>query len=362
MWRGGFSVALCIVIGCSASSETVHQQSTSSGTSTGGGSAQGGSGGSPLGPGPSVTGSGGSMMQCETPPTPAGSNAVLAAAYEPFYDVFDLGPVPGVPDPLGGCVIKHDDPDTLLIAGASENPSGAIYAIGVTRGPCGHIIGFNGTAQLVATTPYVDANLIYTSADLLFYTQWPVQKLSQLLPGSTVPDRDTDLLAYGIEPSDSGPGGVGFVPTGNSAGEMRIITWPGGRWYEVGLTPDNNLYQVASLTLKTQLPNNPGGFAYVPAGSPGFPSARVIVAEWVAGDPILDRVATYAIDAEGDPIPNSRDEFLTKITRPWGAYFEEVTGDYLFLQWDPSDSQPDHVYLVQGFVPPPDTPPPPPAE
>lgn len=81
---------------------------------------------------------------CEKPPTPAGADAVLAAQYATAYQAFDLGTVPGVTGRLGGCVIKHDDPKTLLIAGDSAAATGAIYAIKVKRGPCGHIIGWDG--------------------------------------------------------------------------------------------------------------------------------------------------------------------------------------------------------------------------
>ena len=98
-------------------------------------------------------GSGGSGgAACEAPPNQA-VDAVLAPEFAQHYTVYDLGPVPGVPDRLGGCVVAYDDPNTLLIAGASETPSGQIYAIGVERGPCGHILGFVGTATPVAAPP-----------------------------------------------------------------------------------------------------------------------------------------------------------------------------------------------------------------
>ena len=126
-------------------------------------------------------------------------------------------------DPLGGCVVKHDDPNTLLVAGNSENSSGAIYSIGVQRGPCGHIIGFVGSAQLVANTPYVDANLIYGPGNLMFYTGWPVFLLSQLPDGATSPARETNLTTIGMNSTgDSGPGGLGYVPPPlAAAGQMR---------------------------------------------------------------------------------------------------------------------------------------------
>ena len=75
----------------------------------------------------------------------------------------------------------------------------------------------------------------------------------------------------------------------------------------------------------------------------------MIVAEW-RSDPTLDRVAVYDVDANGDPLPATRREFFSKFPRPWGAYFEPVTGDYMFLSWGSGD---DHLYIVQGFVPPP---------
>jgi hypothetical protein len=155
-----------------------------------------------------------------------------------------------------------------------------------------------------------------------------------------------------VDFGDQGPGGVGFVPPGlGPAGTLRLVTWPQGHWYQVGATLSGGLYTVDSLTETTVLPNNPGGFAYVPAGSPGFPAQSLIVAEWHQGDRALDRVAVYEVDAQGDPVVSTRREFFTRFPRPWGAYFEPVTGDYLFLTWGDGD---DRVYIVQGFLPPPE--------
>lgn len=290
---------------------------------------------------------------CLPPPTLAGPDVEIAPQYAGLYTAYDLGTVPGVPNPLGGAVILAGVPDTLLIAGGSESASGAIYTIGLERNACGHIVGFAGTAQQIAATPYVDANLVQANAALMVYTEWPQFTFSQLRGGGTMPARRTDLRTVGmLTDADSGPGGLGFVPPGLAAeGQLRMVTWPAGRWYHVELAPDGDLFNVTAVSTPVTIPNNPGGFAYVPAGSPGFDAQSIIVAEWVAGDPSLDRVAVYDADQNGDPMTATRREFFTKFPRPWGAYFEPVTGDYLFLSWGTGQ---DHVYLVQGFVPPPD--------
>ena len=289
---------------------------------------------------------------CWSPLPAAGSDVVLAAPFAPLYSVYKLGKVPGVPDPLGGTVVLASSANKLLVAGGSETEGGAIYAIGVDRDTCGHITGFSGTAHVVAQTPYVDANLVYRTSSLLLYTEWPQYTLSQLASGATTPDRRTDLRTLGMPAGgDYGPGGLGYVPPGlAAAGELRLVTWPGGRWYHARTSPDGALLGIDGLTSTLTVPNEPGGFAYVPAGSPGFAKQSLILAEWRRLSPTLNRVAVYDVDDAGDPIVATRREFFSKFPRPWGAYFEPVTGDYLFLSWGTGD---DQMYIVQGFVPPP---------
>lgn len=291
---------------------------------------------------------GGTNESCESPPTAAGDDVVIAPEFAGLYSVYDLGPVPGVPSPLGGCILARDDPNTLLIAGGSETAGGAIYAIGLRRGPCGHILGFEGEAELVANTPYVDANLVFTADDTMLYTEWPQFMLSQLPAGATEPARRTDLRDFGLPSADdSGAGGFGVVPPGLLAeGEYRAVTWPVGRWIHVDLEPDGALFTVAGISEAVTVPNGPGGFAYVPAGSPGFDAQSIILAEWSQ-----NKVAVYEADQQGDPTLATRKDFFTTFPRPWGAYFEPVTGDYLFLTWGGYSE--DRVFIVQGFVPPP---------
>lgn len=302
--------------------------------------------GSDTGSGSSSTGE---PIQCsDKPAKPAGPEVQIAPAFAGSYTTYELGPVPGIPADarLGGCVIAFDDPDSLLIAGYSEAANGQLYRIGVERGDCDHIVAFKGDAVSVASTPYIDANLIYVKSGLLFYSEWPVNRLSQLLPGANAPARTTGLDALGVA---SSIGGIGFVPPGYAdEGGMRLLSWAGGEWTHLERQPDGELFTVSAPLKTATLPNGPGGFAYIPKGSPAFDVDHVIVSEWST-----NTVGTYEVDDQGDPIVATRKDFFTAFPRPWGAYFEPQTGDFMFLTWGAGV---DRVYIVQGFEPPPPLP------
>ena len=186
-----------------------------------------------------TTGTTGMMVECSDEPGKlAGPEVVIAAEFADLYTTYELGPVPGIPAEarLGGCVISFDDPNTLLIAGYSEATNGQLYKIGVERGNCDHIVAFSGQATSIANTPYIDANLIYVKSGLLFYSEWPVNNLSQLLPGANAPARTTGLGPLGVANSI---GGIGFVPPGFvDAGGLRLLSWSGGQWYHLDRQPD----------------------------------------------------------------------------------------------------------------------------
>lgn len=321
--------------------------------STGGAAGQGGDGFGGFSPGVGGGGGAGGAMGCtDMPPNPAGPDAVIAAEYANIYKAYDLGPIPGAPpDHLGGCTIDSKNPNRLLFAGSSETANGAIYAIDLDRGPCGHIIGFKGTAVKIADTPYVDANLVYGPNDVLFYTQWNVNRISELLPGQSMPAVTFDGVNIGINTGDS-VSGFGFAPPWvSAAGQPRTVTWSGGHWFHLTMTSNLPTFDLSGGVEQSILPGGPGGFAYIPKGSPGFPDPSLIIAEWSA-----DKVSTYVIDDMGDPTIATRKEFFTTFPRPWGAYFESQTGDFLFLTWG---TVPDRVFVVQGFAVPPPPPPPP---
>jgi len=276
---------------------------------------------------------------------------VLGPDFSDHYRVFDLGPVPGLSDKrLGGCVIKRDDFNTLLIAGDSEAEEGAIYAVPVKRNNCGHIVGFNGSASIVVQAPYIDANLLYEANGVLIFTQWNSNQISQLAPDSVSIGVTTDMATLGVPVSVSG---LAFVPPSlPAAGALRTVTFPSGDWFHLATHAAGPFCSIDSATETTQLPNGPGGLAYVPQGSPGFPNQSLIAAEWST-----DTVGVYEVDEQGDPLVATRRDFFSWFEKPWGAYYDPQTGDYLFLSWG---TDVDRVIIVQGFAVPPPAPPPPP--
>jgi|GEM_PF-1772680 len=340
-------------VGTSAPVTTGSGGETSSGNETTGGVTGGTTGGETT-DGDTTTGA-----ACnDVLPVPAGPEAVLADEYKANYIPYDLGTVPaaggGVLPRLGGLVVSPQDPNLAYVIGPSEVPEAELHVIGLERGPCGHIIGFKGEAMKVLTAPYIDL-MVNGPKGVAFISHYPTRQLSQYVAGQAALASTIDLQALGMEAIYS-PGGINFVPPGYAdAGQLRIAAFKidhvgTSGWYQAKIAFQDPAYAITELTKTVDVPNGPGGFAYIPEGSPLFPEQRIMMTEWTAQP---QAVSSYAVDAAGDPIPASRKPFFTSFVKPWGSYFEPETGDYIFLQWE---NQPDHVYIVQGFVPPPPLP------
>jgi len=71
----------------------------------------------------------------------------------------------------------------------------------------------------------------------------------------------------------------------------------------------------------------------------------MLVSEFSAGN-----VAAYTLDAGGNPIPGTRQDFVTGLTQAEGAAIDPLTGDFLFSTFGTGA---DRVFIVEGFVPPP---------
>jgi hypothetical protein len=69
----------------------------------------------------------------------------------------------------------------------------------------------------------------------------------------------------------------------------------------------------------------------------------MLVSEYSAG-----QVATYELDANGNPDPASRISFITGLTGAEGAAIDPLTGDFLFSTFGGGD----RVVVVKGFAAP----------
>ena len=125
----------------------------------------------------------------------------IAAAYAASYSVVDLGTPAGVATRFGGLTLLPNDPNTLLIAGGANATGGKLFTIGVVRDLSHHITGFVGTAVQYATADNNDGGVAFGPGGVLFVTAFNTNKLLQYKPGSTAPDKTTDLTALGIASS-----------------------------------------------------------------------------------------------------------------------------------------------------------------
>jgi hypothetical protein len=269
--------------------------------------------------------------------------------YAGSYTAIDLGAVPGLPTVYGGMTLLAGDNNTILIGGNANTASGALYSIGVTRDAGMHINGFTGTSTFYADAAYNDGGVVYGPGGVLFLARYPDNKIGQTKPGSSGTDKIVDMSTLGVASSMAA---LGFVPAGfPGAGQMKSVSWSGGQWYTLTYAPDGSgTYKITAAVQNTTLLGGPEAFAYVPLGSPVFTVPSMLQCEYSAG-----RVATYELDANGDPIPLTRKDFITDLTGAEGAFIDPVTGDFVFSTFGGGN----HIVVVEGFIPPPPVPLPP---
>jgi hypothetical protein len=265
-------------------------------------------------------------------------------AFSSSYSFTDLGSVPGVPSRYGGLTLKFDDPNTLIIGGAANGASGALYSIGVTRDANDHITGFVGEAQVFAAGAFNDGGVAYGPNNVLFLARWPSNELGQTKPGSTITDKIIDLDPFNIV---SSPGGGTFVPDGfPNEGHYKLVSWSGGQWYDITFQPDGNgTFDIDDVTPvpTSNLPGGPEGFVYIPTGSPEFDTPSMLVSEFSAS-----AIAAYEIDSNGDPIVATRQLFMSGLSGAEGAFTDPLTGDFLFSTFGGGD----RVVVITGFATP----------
>jgi hypothetical protein len=260
--------------------------------------------------------------------------------FDTAYTLVDLGSVPGVPGPLGGATFAWNDPQTLLVGGAANGPAGAVYRIGVTRDTNGHLTGFSGTATLHCTAPNIDGGLCFAPSGTLLFTTFSNHMLGQVRPGSTIPDRYESLSPLGIAAST---GTLNFVPNGFAgAGELKIASYSAGTFHGFTTTtrPDGTL-DLTPANGPEFIGGGPEGILYVPPGSSLIPDYQyVLISEFSGG-----AIAIYQVDAVGNPVPASRQSFVTGLAGAEGACTDPVTGALVFSTFGGGD----RIVVVEGF-------------
>lgn len=286
----------------------------------------------------------------------AQAHAITLGADFSTYTVTDLGSVAQLPPLYGGLTFLSAD--KIIIGGNANVAEGRIYEAAVLRDAgTQRITGF-GAATLFrggSIGTFNDGGVVFGPNGVLFTSQWPVNKLGQTKPGSTVEDKVIDLAALGVANSHAA---LNFVPGGfGGAGKVKLVSWGGGQWYSAGLSPDGagtfDLIGITQIDVDSStvavdvLPGGPEAFVYVAGANPGFGSNSLLLAEFSAGT-----VGVFNLDANGDPILTSRRDFLTGLVGAEGATLDPVTGDFLFSTYGGGD----RLVLVSGFTEPPPPP------
>ncbi len=263
----------------------------------------------------------------------------VAPEFADDYEAIDLGSVPGLPTPYGGVVFSADDPDILLIGGAANSTSGAVYAVEVVRECGGGITGFAGEAVLVSTAPNIDGGLSYGPDDVLFYTAFPVNQLGQILPGASEPARVIDLTELGVS---SSTGTLQFVPPGfPGAGSLKIASYSSSDWYDAAVVPaGDGTFDVVSVEERTNVGGGPEGIVFIDPANPGFDVPSAVVCQYSQGE-----VVAFEIDADGDAIPSTERLVVSGLSGAEGATLDPVTGEFVFSTFGGGN----RVVVVRGF-------------
>ncbi|TVQ64063.1 MAG: hypothetical protein EA379_02785 [Phycisphaerales bacterium] len=266
------------------------------------------------------------------------SAQVIQPPFDAVYSLIDLGSAPGVPTNYGGLTIKDDDPNTLLLGGSANSSTAQIFAVPLTR-TCGRISGFAGAATPFAASPNIDGGLAYGPEGVLFFTRYSMNNIGQIKPGSTGMDKTTPLSPIG---ATSSVGAMQFVPPGfPGAGQLKIASFNASQWHTITIEPDGEgTYDAVSASPGIAIGGGPEGIVFVPAGSPQFPVASVLVCEFSGS-----RVVAYELDANGDPIVDTRRVFITGLTGAEGGHIDAATGDFLFSTFGGGN----RVIAVRGF-------------
>jgi hypothetical protein len=259
--------------------------------------------------------------------------------FDALYTIQNVGTIPGLGSTYGGITFDLQDPNKLVCSNWATVGQQNLFEVEVVRDAQGHITGFAGPATPRGQADYIDAGLAFHPSGVLFYARYPsgtgVNAIGQFKPGSTTPDRVDNVL---------GPnwlGGLQIVPDGlPGAGRLKTVRWSGGQWTDATLVPDGNgTFQITGETQTAILSGGPDGFCYVPRTAPLFTGADVMVAEYSGGN-----LATYTVDAQGDPIVASRQVFVSGLSGAFALAVDPVTQDLVHAKWSAGT-----IHVIRGF-------------
>jgi hypothetical protein len=262
---------------------------------------------------------------------PLAAQSVLPP-FNAAWTFFDLGAT-GANDYFGTAFVPGA-PNTLLVG---TYGSGRIDALPLTRDVAGRIVGFGAlTAVTTLGSGAPDGGLAFGPGNVLFFTEYPANRLGQLLPNSTTVNRTDDLTPLGV------PGSVGactFVPAGlPGAGRFKIGSWSGGTVHDVALTPDGNGTFAPTVGAGVPVASGPEGMVYALANAPLL-GGQLLIAEWSTGE-----LAAYQVDGIGNPLPATRQTVVNALSGPGGGAVDPLTGDIVF-----SDDR-GHLLLLRATV------------
>ncbi len=285
----------------------------------------------------------------------------LAAPFANFYSVVDLGVAP-IPQPLGddssaGLMFWPNNPNLLVIGGPAGKPKAGLYLIPVIRNISNRIIGFGPSFRHLNTPGLrnggIDAGLTASpDGSVLFYTTYPDNGLGQIRlygPNFPNPNQLIDLTSLGIAPS---AGGVNFVPPGfPGAGRLKITSYNSDIVYDTTVSWNilSGVFNIARPSSSVTLSGGIDTITYIRAGNPGFAQHSMLVTEFNT-----HKISAYQLDAVGNPVPQTRQDFLLSAGNPSNAPYsvlsavtDPLTGDLLISTWNNGKSQ---ILAVRGFT------------
>jgi hypothetical protein len=263
-----------------------------------------------------------------------------------------------------GVAFAYDDPDLLL----TQTYMGEIQQLGVTRDANCNITGF--TAQnwepysapesddvFVRDISFLDDGtmvMLRLGSDLYGYPSVP--QIGQRSPGATETSKVDDLMPLlaawpQLTFSNDPAAGLAVVPAGfPGAGSVKLIVEKesSSHWHTLPLSPDGSgTYDVGAAVEETTVaPPQDGwggyynrGIAFIGPELPDVDVPSVFITE--AWHYIL---AIYELDDDGNPVLETRKEFIEGLGMPSGADRDPVSqNNFVFTGRRSGD-----VYVIRG--------------